>query len=277
MLPDLDVLCDFFNNVGKINWPIADIEQAQVHNRSQFSFSKITLDELSKNLNFTNSSAVGPDDISSRMIKICFPVCKFHILHIFNYSIKIKIFPTEWKNAYIRPIPKVANPKELKDFRPIALTSYLSKLFEKLLSVQMISYVEKNELLDSTQSGYRQFMSTQTALINVIDEAKWAADDRKVTNLVLFDMTKAFDMVDHSILLEKLRNKFKFSIEAVQWTDSYLRERQQAVIGESNKMSKWVQKQIGVPQGTIFGAPFFICYSNDVRKRIKFCKKIFVC
>lgn len=127
----------------------------------------------------------------------------------------------------------------------------------------MTAFLEENQLLDLNQSGFRQFMNTQTALLNVLDEVKMAADERQVTLLVLFDMSKAFDCVDHMILLDKLRT-LGLSSGTCDWFKSYLTGRRQAVLGRDGKISKWVSTSCGVPQGSIVGPLLFICYLFDI-------------
>lgn len=163
-------------------------------------------------INYSKSNATGPDEISQEMIKLCILVCTQPIVNIFNSSIRLRKYPEFWKRALIVPIPKNDHPLECKDFRPIALTCFLSKFVEKIVSIQVIEYLEVNNKFDLPQSGYRVEISNQTALLNVIEDAKWAIENRMVTTLLLFDFSKAFDTVPHNRLLLKLK-KLGFSME----------------------------------------------------------------
>lgn len=131
------------------------------------------------------------------------------------------MFPSIWKQANIKPLSKVSLPRLPKDTRPIANFSELSKLFEKVIHEQIDNHFNENQLRDPLQSGYRNHYSTQTALLKLCHDVRSSADKRKVTILVLFDFSKAFDMVYHSILSNK-SVKIGFSDSAFRCMYAYL-------------------------------------------------------
>lgn len=219
--------------------------------------------DIEKAIKLSTSKSSGPDELSSTIIELAFPVISFPLLHLYNFSIRSCTYPAIWKDALILPIPKCPNPKEVSHYRPIALTCFLSKILEKIVARRMVNFLELFEKLDFLQSGFRWGMSTATALLKLIDDVKRAIDSKKVTALVLFDYTKAFDMVDHTILLQKLSG-LGFSESTCSWIKSYLTGRRQCVLGDSGTRSDWTPVTRGVPQGTIFGPLFFICYAHDL-------------
>ena len=127
------------------------------------------------------------------------------LVHIVNISFETGIFPERWKKAIIKPIPKIPIPLTPSDFRPISLLCTLSKIIEKVVNIQIIAYITKYQLLDPYQSAYRKNHSTQTALLKLTEDIYEAMDDSDVTLLVLLDFSKAFDTVNHKLLLAKLK------------------------------------------------------------------------
>lgn len=231
--------------------------------QGQFDIPLISLNDLSRMVLAPGSNATGPDLISRRIIGLSLPVCGRFILHLFNFSILNNIYPEKWKLAFIRPIPKIPKPTVCSDYRPIALTCYLSKILEKIVAVRMIRFLELNRKFNPFQFSFRVGLSTQTALLNIMDDVRSAADRGELTVLVLFDFSKAFDTIEHRLLLAKLGN-LGFSDSTCSWIASYLSNRRQCVLGDSGERSSWVKMTRGVPQGTIFGPLFFVCFSGDL-------------
>lgn len=236
-----------------------------------FNIPQILAKDLRKFIGYSKSSSVGPDGISRRIVEISLPFTMNFILHMFNFSIQHRIYPSEWKDSFIRPIPKIANPKTCSDYRPIALTCFLSKLLEKIVSVHMINFLETNKRLNVFQSSFRRFMSAETALLKIRDDKLWAADRGMVTSMVLFDFTKAFDTIEHHLLIDKLEG-LGFSVSCCEWIRSYLTGRRQRVLGSEGEFSDWVEMSRGVPQGTVFGPLFFICFAGDLPNCLSFSK-----
>lgn len=205
------------------------------------------------------------DNVHPKFFKILLPNLIAFITHIFNTIITKSCFPTIWKHAKIIPVPKSNN-----EYRPIALLPYLSKAFEKILHLQMNTYLNDNLLLSPKQSGFRAKHSCITALIDVSEEIRSSIDTKEVCILTLLDHSKAFDCVDHEKLCYKLRTLFNFSTTSIQLISTYLRNRLQSVAIE-DILSNPLEITRGVPQGSILGPILFSIYINDLPETLSHC------
>jgi len=198
------------------------------------------------------------------------PVIRDCVQYLFSYSILCEAFPSLWKRALIRPIAKTGNPLTPSDYRPISLLCSLSKILEKIVAFQIIRYLEDANKMDPFQSAYRRGHNTQTALLRILHEARLAADNRKVTIMVFFDFSKAFDRVVHSKLIVILES-LGFSHSALTWIYSYLAGRSQSVLDHDNSRSSWTPVSGGVPQGSVLGPLLFSLYISGFREVLSFC------
>lgn len=237
----------------------------------KFYWDYVTPLHIRRALNGIGSNSTGIDGISVvlRMISPCvMPI----IEHICNFSLMQGIFPDSRKTAIICPLPKVKNPTMAKDFRPISILPAFSKVMERIVCEQMQEYLEEANLYDPYQSVYRKGYSTQFSLIRVLDDIRYASDKRMITIAVFFDLSKAFDKINHQILIDKLAF-LNCSNSVVRWSASYLTERSQVVrdpIG--GDFSALAFTTLDVPQGSVLGPLLFTLYISDLSTVILHCK-----
>ena len=271
-----DDLNNFFsaNNNSPVNAERLADEISRIRRRPtnhlSFRFRHVNSDEVKKVVKSLKSNACGIDKISTFFIKTSIEYIAPVLASIFNYSIEHQIFPDRWKIGIINPIPKVSEPKLLKDFRPISLLSALSKIFEKLIADQMKEFLFGNELMNKFQSSYKIFHGCTTALVHITDFIYQALDDAYIVFLVLLDYSKAFDIANHKLILAKL-SAFGFERSALNWINSYLSSRCQKVVLESGE-SSLVTLDNGVPQGSILGPLLFTVLINDISDVIVNCQ-----
>ena len=184
----------------------------------------------------------------------------------------VSYFPYECcRNMLGLVLKKPILPKEeLNSYRPISNLSFISEILEKVVANRLRSHMYKNGLSNVSQSAYKQFHSTETALSKVHNDINLNIDNGKVTALTLLDLSAAFDTIDHNILITRLSTWYGISGTALSWFTSYLTDRQQAIkIG--NCFSDMLPTSCGIPQGFCFGAfafhfihnTFKLCYPRS--------------
>ena len=210
-----------------------------------------------------NTNAKGSDGISYRFLMDSLTVLDFYILVIVNTSIVTGNYPDPWKHPHINPIFKNGDADDVSNYRPISLLPIISKILEKIVANQLMTFLEKNNLLARSQHGFRPHLSTETALLMVTNKIYENMEEKKISLLLLLDLSKAFDSVSHRILLNKC---CKLNIDPF-WFDDYLKNRLQSVrIGSILSSSREIN--FGVPQGSILGPLLFLIYVNDLTQYI---------
>jgi hypothetical protein len=191
------------------------------------------------------------------------------VVGLSNATLNTRIFPDRLKFAIVKPLFKKGKTNNISNYRPISLFTSFSKIIEKLIYTRLISHIEAANLLVHEQYGFRAHSSTEKAALTLINSILMAMNNKLLVVGILCDLQKAFDCVNHKILMDKLEScgiegKFKMLIE------SYLTGRYQRVIVgngiDSNNGSKWEIIKCGVPQCSILGPLFFLLYINDLPK-----------
>ena len=262
-----ETLNNFFANVGKnmakkisavestnpTPWPTSSI------NNSLY-LSPSTPDEVSSVIDsLNNKKAVRVHDVETKFVKFAKTIISPRISNLFNACITEGIYPTSFKVAEIKPIYKRGDPNKATNYRPISLLSNFDKIFEKLLYNRLISYIEKFELLNERQFGFRK---NYDKLVKSIDQNLYSC-------CVFVDLSKAFDTVDHEILLKKMYHFFGIRGKTQELFRSYLSDRYQYT-KVSTSISSNSRISCGVPQGSCLGPILFLMYINDIPNCSKF-------
>ena len=184
------------------------------------------------------------------------------LVHLFNLSIRSGTFPTKLKASRTVPVFKSGDPLNCDNYRPISLFSSISKILEKFVANQLINHLEYNKLLYEHQYGFQHNKSTIHNLVHLTNFVSKELNEKKFVIGVFLDLKKAFDVVNHSILLKKL-NHLGLNGRVLDWFTSYLDGRSQCV-DINGQFSKEKSINISVLQGSILGPLLFLCFINDL-------------
>ena len=240
--------------------------------RSEFSFLPVSSQKIRSVINSFKECSAGIDEIPMKVIKLSVDLLIEPLMHIFNLSLQNGTMPSQLKISKVTPVYKNGKTNNVNNYRPIAILSSIGKIIEKIVTEQLYDYFETNNLLNSSQHGFRRGRSTETALCDLTNDIYSAFDNKLSTVAVFLDLSKAFDTVDHNVLIEKLRH-CGVRGSALMWFTDYLNDRKQCV-KFNEEISTFKEIKTSVPQGSSLGPLLFIIYINDIincSKLLKFC------
>ena len=223
-------------------------------------------------------SSSGHDNLSNKLLKDLSHVVIKPLTIIINKSLSEGVFPTNMKKADVSPLFKSKCKKEKSNYRPISLLLTLSKILEKIMYKRTYNYLNSRDIIYKSQYGFRSNHSCELATCELVGEIIKGQENKQQTIAVYLDLSKAFDTLNHSILLAKME-RYGIRGLALQWYSSYLSNRQlrsKINLEQSNRplCSEYYPIEYGTPQGSCLGPLLFLVFTNDLYHNLTFCKCI---
>ena len=234
-------------------------------NQHSLFFTPTNEDEIIniiKNLQVKKSA--GPDDIPNSLLKRIVGVIVCPLVHIFNLSLNTGRVPDKLKIAKVIPLFKKGDKQQVNNYRPISLLTALSKVLEKIVYTRTSEFLKKHNIFSNSQFGFRKKHSTTHAILSLLKKVSSSIDKYCHTVGIFLDFSKAFDTINHEILIHKLSH-YGIRGKALEWFRNYLTDRKQFV-SVNNHCSSTLHINCGVPQGSLLGPLLFIIYINDIQR-----------
>ena len=285
VINDDRVICEMFNdyyvNAGR------DLSDSIIENN--IPITHYLGDRVTETLNFRctdevevsrliaglSDSAAGVDEIPAKVIKQVSNEITPPLTQIFNRSMNEGIFPNQFKTSKVTPIFKKGNKQEVKNYRPISVLPCLSKVLEKLIHDRLIEFITQNQIISDAQHGFQRQKSTTSAVLALTDDILKSFDAKKFTIALFLDLSKAFETVNHNILIEKLEH-YGIRETALKWFASYLENRSQ-IVKYKSELSSLKGITLSVLQWSLLGPTLFNICINDLPSNANCLKKGIIC
>jgi len=268
------VLCNYFGSVfvkeNVMPDHPADMQQdSQNEPEIQFSYDSVH----SKLVHLQESKSMGPDGVHPIVLKRCADVLATPLSMIFQKSYAEGKIPNDWKLADISPIFKKGSKSEPGNYRPISLTSVVSKVMESIIKEEITDVLTDRDWISHNQHGFTHGRSCLTNLLETLEAWTRLLDEGFGIDVVFLDYRKAFDSVPHKRLLNKIR-ALGLGDKVTKWIEDFLTERKMRVNVGGN-FSTWLEVLSGVPQGSVLGPLLFLLFVNDLPDWVQCSIKMF--
>ena len=262
---DTDAINEFFANIATDAHYDSGVIEKLIDSLPVYSQTRGVLFyeyEVFKMLTKVKKTAAGVDKLPYWLFRECADSLTPVVTHVFNVILSSGTPPSAWKRAIVTPIPKVSQPKDYQDLRPISVTSILSRLFERLIVSKFLLPALPKPLFND-QFAFRPTGSTTAALAYVLHHITRMLEDNSYVRVLFIDYSRAFDTINHELLIRKLMT-FDVPSNVVRWIANFLTGRTQAVSSDC-KLSSWLPITQSIVQGSGIGPLLYIIFASDLK------------